>query len=166
MSYNDFEHEPGSSFSRYLPRHFFLLTLAARHRSNNNQPATLASESGFLTLALADGLVDDAAEIVFVFTGIELHRDTESSSGTTSTPRALSICRHFAVTKPPTSWTERKCSWETTRQYAPRHTRKNSPDNSRICQCDVRRRPLYHRSGLETGLNLNRPFVVVRGATA
>jgi hypothetical protein len=142
------------------------LALAACNGSDDDQSTAAAQNSGLLTVALTDAPVDDAAEVIVVFTGIELQSGGASSINIDfDTPRSIDLLsfRDGRTTNlvegtqvPPGryEWIRLKVRAE-----------QNIQDGSRILLRDGRQFPLYIPSGLETGLKLNQPFVIAQGAT-
>lgn len=128
-----------------------------------NRP--IAPGSGFLTLALTDAPVDDAIEVIVVFTGIELQRGPESIiSIDFDTPRSIdllafrdgrtvNLVEGTPILPGNYEWIRLKVRAE-----------QNLQDGSRIRLRDGRVFPLFIPSGAESGLKLNRRFVVAQGA--
>jgi len=128
--------------------------------------APIAPNSGFLTVALTDAPVDDAAEVIVVFTGIELQRSGGNSiSIDFDTPRSIDLLsfREGRTTNlvEGTSLLPGDYEWIRLRVRA----EENLQNGSRIRLRDGRQFPLYIPSGLESGLKLNRRFRVAQGAT-
>ena len=121
------------------------------------------SGTGQLNLRIGDAPVDGASEVVIVFTGVELH----SNSGTTSidfaAPRQIDLLAYQngatvdlledeTVTAGDYQWMRLKVIAE-----------RNRSDGSFILFEDGRQFPLYIPSGSESGLKINRPFRVAAG---
>jgi hypothetical protein len=144
-----------------------LIALAACSSGNNDDRlAPIAPNSGFLTVALTDAPVDDAVEVIVVFTGIELQRSGGSSiSIDFDTPRSIDLLsfREGRTTNlvEGTSLLPGDYEWIRLRVRA----EENLQNGSRIRLRDGRQFPLYIPSGLESGLKLNRRFRVAQGAT-
>jgi hypothetical protein len=143
-----------------------LLALAACSSGNNDDRlAPIAPNSGFLTVALTDAPVDDAVEVIVVFTGIELQR---SGGGSISidfdTPRSIDLLsfREGRTTNlvEGTSLLPGDYEWIRLKVRA----EENLQNGSRIRLRDGRQFPLYIPSGLESGLKLNRRFRIAQGA--
>jgi len=124
----------------------------------NSQAAT-----GQLSLRIGDAPVDGASEVVIVFTGVELH----SGSGTTSidfaAPRQIDLLAYqngatvnlldgATVAAGDYQWMRLKVIAE-----------RNRSDGSFIHFEDGTQYPLFIPSGSETGLKINRPFRVAVG---
>ncbi|MFM7395758.1 MAG: DUF4382 domain-containing protein [Gammaproteobacteria bacterium] len=142
-----------------------LFVLTACNGSDNNPSTSIAPASGFLTLALTDAPVDDAAEVIVVFTGIELQRGPASSINIDfDTPRSIDLLsfRDGKTTNLVDGTQVLPGNYEWIRLKV--RAEQNIQDGSRIRLRDGRQFPLYIPSGLETGLKLNRPFVVAQGA--
>jgi hypothetical protein len=120
---------------------------------------------GSISINLTDAPVDSAAEVVVVFTGLELHQ----ASGTTTTidfpaPKSIDLVKlQNGVTG---SLTENSAvpagnyDWVRLKVLAS----KNSQGESYIKLLSGQQFPLWIPSGSETGLKLNRAFTVAQGS--
>ena len=143
-----------------------ILALAACSSGSDDRSSTIAPDSGFLTVALTDAPVDDAVEVIVVFTGIELQRGAASTINIDfDTPRSIdllsfrdgkttNLVEGTAVLPGEYQWIRLKIRAE-----------ENLQNGSRIRLRDGRQFPLYIPSGSESGLKLNRRFQVAQGAT-
>jgi hypothetical protein len=141
-----------------------LVGLSACSNSDNDAPSSIAPNSGFLTLRVTDAPVDDAAEVIIVFTGVELQRGPASTINIDfDTPRALDLLQFrngqtanllegHPVLPGEYEWLRLKISAE-----------QNLQNGSRIRLRDGRQFPLFIPSGAESGLKLNRRFTVAQG---
>lgn len=142
-----------------------LVMLASCGGNGNENDSRIAPDSGFLTLALTDAPIDDAAEVIVVFTGIELQRGEESRINIDfDTPKSIDLLAFrngqtvnlvdgTPILPGSYQWIRLKIRAE-----------QNLQDGSRIRLRDGRQFPLYIPSGAESGLKLNRSFVVAQGA--
>lgn len=142
-----------------------LVVLSSCGGDGGNGRSTIAPDSGFLTLALTDAPVDDAAEVIVVLTGLELQRGPESTINIDfDTPRSIdlltfrdgktvNLVEGAAILPGNYQWLRLKVRAE-----------PNLQDGSRIRLRDGRQFPLYIPSGAESGLKLNRAFVVAQGS--
>lgn len=131
---------------------------------DDTPPSPIAPNSGFLTLRMTDAPVDDAAEVVIVFTGVELQRGPASTINIDfDTPRSLDLLQFrdgktanllegHPVLPGEYEWLRLKISAE-----------QNLQNGSRIRLRDGRQFPLFIPSGAESGLKLNRRFTVAQG---
>jgi hypothetical protein len=120
---------------------------------------------GSISINLTDAPVDSAAEVIVVFTGLELHQ----ASGTTTTidfptPKSIDLVKlQNGVTG---SLTENSAvpagnyDWVRLKVLAS----KNSQGESYIKLLSGQQFPLWIPSGSETGLKLNRAFTVAQGS--
>jgi uncharacterized protein DUF4382 len=121
--------------------------------------------SGSISINLTDAPVDSASEVVVVFTGIELH---QASGSTTTidfpTPKSIDLVKlqngvTSAITQdsavPAGSY-----DWVRLKVLAS----KNSQGESYIKLLSGQQYPLWIPSGAETGLKLVRPFTVAQGS--
>lgn len=141
-----------------------LAGLSACSNSGSDSPGSIAPNSGFLTLRVTDAPVDDAAEVIIVFTGVELQRGPASTINIDfDTPRALDLLQFrngqtanllegHPVLPGEYEWLRLKISAE-----------QNLQNGSRIRLRDGRQFPLFIPSGAESGLKLNRRFTVAQG---
>jgi len=141
-----------------------LAGLSACSDSNGDSPSSIAPNSGFLTLRVTDAPVDDAAEVIIVFTGIELQRGPASTLNIDfDSPRSLDLLQFrngqtanllegHPVLPGEYEWLRLKISAE-----------QNLQNGSRIRLRDGRQFPLFIPSGAESGLKLNRRFTVAQG---
>lgn len=132
--------------------------------STDSTTGTIAPNSGFLSLRVTDAPVDDAAEVIIVFTGIELQRGPASTLNIDfDSPRQLDLLQFrngvtanllngHPVLPGEYEWLRLKVSAE-----------QNLQNGSRIRLRDGRQFPLYIPSGAESGLKLNRRFTVAQG---
>jgi hypothetical protein len=143
-----------------------LVVAACSSGSDDDSSTPIAPDSGFLTVALTDAPVDDAAEVIVVFTGIELQRGPASTINIDfDTPRSIDLLsfREGRTTNLVEGTQVLPGNYEWIRLKI--RAEQNIQDGSRIRLRDGRQFPLYIPSGLESGLKLNRPFVVAQGAT-
>jgi Domain of unknown function (DUF4382) len=143
-----------------------LLALAACSSGNDDRSSNIAPDSGFLTVALTDAPVDDALEVIVVFTGIELQRGAASSINIDfDTPRSIDLLsfRDGKTTNLVEGTSVLPGDYEWIRLKI--RAEENLQNGSRIRLRDGRQFPLYIPSGLESGLKLNRRFRVAQGAT-
>jgi hypothetical protein len=143
-----------------------LVVAACSSGSDDDSSTPIAPNSGFLTVALTDAPVDDAAEVIVVFTGIELQRGPASTINIDfDTPRSIDLLsfREGRTTNLVEGTQVLPGNYEWIRLKI--RAEQNIQDGSRIRLRDGRQFPLYIPSGLESGLKLNRPFVVAQGAT-
>lgn len=145
-----------------------LLTLSSGCGGGSSDDTTdlIAPASGFLTLRVTDAPVDDAAEVIIVFTGVELQRGPASTINIDfDTPRSLDLLQFrngqaanllqgHPVLPGEYEWLRLKISAE-----------QNLQNGSRIRLRDGRQFPLFIPSGAESGLKLNRRFTVAQGGT-
>lgn len=130
--------------------------------SDDDSPSAV---TGGLTLRLTDAPVDDAAEVVVVFTGMELqHRDGTRRTVMLAAPRAIDLLQlsdgrttdlvsGLAVEAGEYDWVRLMITAE-----------QNLQSGSYIRLRDGRQFPLYIPSGAETGLKLQRRFTVAQGS--
>ena len=152
---------------RALARYFMLLAigvLGACGGDGRDTPTAIAPQSGFLTLRVTDAPVDDAAEVIVVFTGIELQRGPASTINIDfDTPRSIDLLQFrdgrtanliegSPVLPGEYEWLRLKISAE-----------QNLQSGSRIRLRDGRQFPLFIPSGSESGLKLSRRFTVAQG---
>ena len=136
-----------------------LMLTACGSGGSGSNPAN----TGQLNIRIGDAPVDGASEVVIVFTGVELH----SNSGTTSIdfaqPRQIdllayqngatvNLLENETVAAGQYDWMRLKVIAE-----------RNRSDGSFIHFEDGSQFPLFIPSGSETGLKLNRPFRVAVG---
>ena len=157
---------PIAGFRNFLLVAVTSTIIASCGGSDDNEFQPIAPNSGFLTVGLTDAPIDDAAEVIVVFTGIELQRGSASTINIDfETPRSIDLLSfrdgktinlvdRTQVLPGNYEWIRLKIRAE-----------QNIQDGSRIRLRDGRQFPLYIPSGLESGLKLNRPFVVAQGAT-
>lgn len=118
---------------------------------------------GQLTLRIGDAPVDGASEVVIVFTGVELHSSSGTSSIDFPAPRQIDLLAYqngatvnlldgASVAAGDYQWMRLKVIAE-----------RNRSDGSFIHFEDGRQFPLFIPSGSETGLKINRPFRVAAG---
>src|SRR6266404_557394 len=130
------------------------------------------SGSGSLSLNLTDAPVDGAANVVVVFTGIELHRsdgtlvslDFGTTNGQANTKSIDLLKLQNGVTGALTAGAAVPAGsydWMRLKVLAD----KNSQGESYITLLSGAQYPLYIPSGAETGLKLVRPFTVAQGST-
>lgn len=124
-----------------------------------------AQRSGALSIGLTDAPVDDAAEVVVVFTGMELQRvDGGRVTVTLPAPRAIDLLKlsdgrttnlveDLPVEAGQYEWMRLMITAE-----------QNLQSGSYIKLKDGRQFPLYIPSGAETGLKLQRGFTVALGS--
>lgn len=127
--------------------------------------ASSAASSGSISVDLTDGPIDSASEVKIVFTGIELHQ----ASGTTtsidfSTPKSIDLIKlQGGVTSALTQESAVPAGdydWMRLKVLAS----KNSQSESYIKLLSGEQYPLWIPSGSETGLKLVRPFKVAQGS--
>lgn len=143
-----------------------LLALVACNSGNDDRSSSIAPDSGFLTVALTDAPVDDAVEVIVVFTGIELQRGAASSINIDfDTPRSIDLLsfRDGKTTNLVEGTSVLPGDYEWIRLKI--RAEENLQNGSRIRLRDGRQFPLYIPSGSESGLKLNRRFRVAQGAT-
>lgn len=122
------------------------------------------TSTGSLFLKLTDAPVDDAAEVVIVFTGVELQRSEGAPVAINfDAPRSIDLLKfRDGVT---TSLLDGVSV--TAGQYSGLRllltAQQNLQSGSYIRLRDGRQFPLFIPSGSETGLKLVRPFVVAQG---
>jgi hypothetical protein len=126
-------------------------------------PVPTAS-TGSIFLTLTDAPVDDAAEVVIVFTGVELQR-SQGAAVTINfdTPRSIDLLKfRNGVTTTLLDGVSIAAG-----QYSGLRllltAQQNLQSGSYIRLRDGRQFPLFIPSGAETGLKLVRPFVVAQG---
>jgi Domain of unknown function (DUF4382) len=128
--------------------------------------------TGSLSVQLTDAPVDGAANVVVVFTGLELHRsdgtlvtlDFGTTSGQANTKSIDLIKLQNGVTGVLTEGAAVPAGdyqWMRLKVLAD----KNSQGESYITLLNGAQYPLYIPSGAETGLKLVRPFTVAQGST-
>lgn len=127
-------------------------------------PTSPAANTGTIFLKLTDAPVDDALEVVIVFTAVELQR--AESAGTTinfEAPRSIDLLKFRdgltttlldGVTVPAGQYSGLRLLIS---------AQQNLQSGSYIRLRDGRQFPLFIPSGQETGLKLVRPFVVAQG---
>lgn len=121
--------------------------------------------SGSLNVNLTDAPIDGAAEVIVVFTAIELHQaDGTSTTIDFSSPKSIDLIKlQQGVTS---ALTEESAvpagnyDWMRLEVLAS----KNSQGESYIKLLSGEQYPLWIPSGAETGLKLNRPFTVAQGS--
>jgi hypothetical protein len=130
--------------------------------SNDNSP--VAQRTGGLTIGLTDAPVDDAAEVVVVFTGMELQRvNGDRVTLMLPSPRSIDLLQlsdgrttnlveNLQVEAGEYEWMRLMITAE-----------QNLQSGSYIKLKDGRQFPLYIPSGSETGLKLQRRFTVALG---
>jgi Domain of unknown function (DUF4382) len=127
---------------------------------------SVSPSPGALNISLTDAPVDGAAEVVVVFTGIELHRtngDTITVDFGSSTKSMDLIKLQHGVTGVLTQDTAVAAGdydWMRLKVLAS----KNSQGESYIKLLSGAQYPLWIPSGAETGLKLVRPFTVAQGS--
>jgi hypothetical protein len=130
------------------------------------------SSSGSLSLNLTDAPVDGAADVVVVFTGLDLHRsdgtlvslDFGTTNGQANTKSIDLLKLQNGVTGALTEGAAVPAGsydWMRLKVLAD----KNSQGESYITLLNGAQYPLYIPSGAETGLKLVRPFTVAQGST-
>jgi Domain of unknown function (DUF4382) len=124
------------------------------------------SSMGALDLAITDGPIDNATEVVVVFTGIELHRSNgESLSIDFNAPKRINLLAlQGGVTSDLTKGAQVPVGtydWMRLKVLAT----QNSQGESYIMLNTGAQYPLWIPSGAETGLKLHRPFTVAQGST-
>jgi hypothetical protein len=128
--------------------------------------------TGSLSVNLTDAPVDGAANVVVVFTGLELHRadgtlvsvDFGTTNGQANTKSVDLIKLQSGVTGVLTDGAAVPAGdyqWMRLKVLAD----KNSQGESYITLLNGAQYPLYIPSGAETGLKLVRPFTVAQGST-
>lgn len=129
---------------------------------SNALPVT--ATTGTLSIKVTDAPVDDAAEVVIVFTGIELQRSSgEPLTINFDTPKSIDLLKFrdgltanlvegLSVSAGQYSWLRLLLS-----------AQQNLQSGSYIKLKDGRQFPLFIPSGTESGLKLVRPFVVAQG---
>jgi hypothetical protein len=128
--------------------------------------------TGSVSVNLTDAPIDGAANVVVVFTGLELHRsdgtlvtlDFGTTNGQANTKSIDLIKLQNGVTGALTqgdSVPAGNYDWMRLKVLAD----KNSQGESYITLLDGAQYPLYIPSGAETGLKLVRPFTVAQGST-
>jgi hypothetical protein len=141
-----------------------LVGLSACGNSDNDSPASIAPNSGFLTLRVTDAPVDDAAEVIIVFTGVELQRGPASTVNIDfDTPRSLDLLqfRNGQTANLLDGHPVLPGEYESLRLKI--SAEQNLQNGSRIRLRDGRQFPLFIPSGAESGLKLNRRFTVAQG---
>ena len=128
---------------------------------------SMDSGVGALSVSLTDAPVDAAAEVVVVFTGIELHR-TDGQTVTVDLGGAPKTIDLMKLQKGVTGALTQGASvpagaydWMRLKVLAD----KNTQGESYIKLLDGTQYPLWIPSGAETGLKLVRPFSVAQGST-
>lgn len=134
--------------------------------SSDSSSISIAPASGFLTVGLTDAPVDEAQEVIIVVTGIEIPRGASDTLNIDfETPRSVNLLE-FREGK---SFTLLDGNPLLPGEYAwlrlKIRAQENLQDGSRIRLRDGRQFPLFIPSGAESGLKLNRPFVVAQGST-
>ena len=136
--------------------------VACNGGSNDGTP--VAQRVGGLTIGLTDAPVDDAAEVVVVFTGIELQRlNGDRVTLTLPSPRSIDLLKlsdgrttnlveNLQVEAGEYEWMRLMLTAE-----------QNLQSGSYIRLKDGRQFPLYIPSGAETGLKLQRRFTIALG---
>lgn len=156
------------AFGLPLPRRgllaLLMLPLALVACGGGSSPLPLAATTGTLTVKVTDAPVDDAAEVVIVFTGIELQRSVgDPVTINFDTPKSIDLLKFrdgttanlvegLSVSAGQYSWLRLLLS-----------AQQNLQSGSYIKLKDGRQFPLFIPSGSETGLKLVRPFVVAQG---
>ena len=121
--------------------------------------------SGSLSVSLTDGPIDDASEVIVVFTGIELHQASgETTTVDFSSPKSIDLMKlRQGVTSALTQESAVPAGnydWMRLKVLAS----KNSQGQSYIKLLSGQQYPLWIPSGADTGLKLNRPFTVAQGS--
>jgi hypothetical protein len=130
--------------------------------SDDDRPS---SSTGALTLRLTDAPVDDAAEVVVVFTGMELQRrDGARRIVMLAAPRAIDLLQlsDGRTTNLVEGLAVEAGDYEGIRLMIT--AEQNLQSGSYIRLRDGRQFPLYMPSGAETGLKLQRRFTVAQGS--
>jgi hypothetical protein len=124
-----------------------------------------SAASGSVSVNITDAPIDGASEVKVVFTGLELHQ--ASGSTTTidfSTPKSIDLIKlQQGVTGALTDESAVPAGnydWMRLKVLAS----KNSQGESYIKLLSGEQYPLWIPSGAETGLKLNRPFTVAQGS--
>lgn len=123
-----------------------------------------ADATGRLNLNIGDAAIDGAAEVVVVFTGIELHSNGSTETFDFAAPKEIDLLAYqngatynlvegLAVDAGEYQWMRLKVIAE-----------QNRSDGSYILFENGEQYPLYIPSGAETGLKLNRPFRIAAGS--
>ena len=153
------DHRPSAALSAAL---FMAFVLAACGGSDGG--ASVAERKGAITVGLTDAPVDDAAEVVVVFTGMELQRvGGERVTLMLPAPRSIDLLQlsdgrttnlveNLQVEAGEYEWLRLMITAE-----------QNLQSGSYIRLRDGRQFPLYIASGSETGLKLQRRFTVALG---
>lgn len=131
---------------------------------DSNTAIAISSGSGFLTLRVTDAPVDDAAEVVVVFTGVELQRTEEDSIIIDfAAPRSIDLLQFRngqtanlieGSPVPPGEYQGLRLRIS---------AEQNLQNGSRIRLRDGRQFPLFIPSFAQSGLKLNRRFTVAQG---
>jgi hypothetical protein len=147
----------------WLPIVFTALLVACGGDDESPAPAV---STGTIFLTLTDAPVDDAAEVVIVFTGVELQRSQgESVTINFDRPRSIDLLqfRDGATTALLAGTSVSAGQYSGLRLLLT--AQQNLQSGSYIRLRDGRQFPLFIPSGAETGLKLVRPFVVAQGGT-
>lgn len=138
--------------------------LTACGGGGNSNPLPVTATSGTLSIKLTDAPVDDAAEVVIVFSGIELQRSSgDPVTINFDTPKSIDLLkfRDGATTNLIDGATVSAGQYSWLRLLL--SAQQNLQSGSYIKLKDGRQFPLFIPSGSETGLKLVRPFVVAQG---
>ena len=121
---------------------------------------------GSLSVAITDGPIEDAAKVVVVFTGLELHHtDGDTISIDFPSPKSIDLLQlQGGATSDLTDGASvpvGNYDWMRLKVLAT----QNSQGESYIQLQDGNQYPLWIPSGAQTGLKLVRPFAVAQGST-
>jgi len=146
--------------------HFGILVTCALFMSacgSGGSQGNSMGATGQLNLRIGDAAVDGADAIVVVFTGVELHSSSGTSSIDFAQPRQIDLLayQHGATADLLDNATVAAGEYQWMRLKV--IAELNRSDGSFIHFADGRQYPLYIPSGAETGLKINRPFRVAAG---